>query len=344
LPATEVIVVNDGSTDDGDGIAVVQRLAQSHPLTLLHKPNGGQSSARNLGVCQSTSDLIAFLDQDDLWYDNHLQELVKPFLAPSEPELGWVYSDLDEIDQNGFLICRSFLSTIPVVHPKRHIFDCIRQDMYILPSASLICRKAFEAVGGFDEQLCGYEDDDLFMRMFRLGYDNVYIERALSQWRIYSGSTSYTHRMVLSRNIYMLKLQAMFPDDILRDRYYVRDMIVPRFFDLAMRDYQAAVLIGDPDEANVEAVWNEVILLAPHSKNAPPRLLQHALNRHRAALLKGGKAKIRTAWKEAAEVVALMPQRRRLCSTLNFLRNPTVAKSAFALRRFVRPAVLWAFR
>jgi glycosyltransferase involved in cell wall biosynthesis len=114
-------------------------------LTLLHKPNGGQSSARNLGVRQSKSDLIAFLDQDDLWYDNHLEELVKPFLVPTEPVLGWVYSDLDEIDQNGFLICRSFLSTIPVVQPKRHIFDCIRQNMYILPSASLICRKAFEA-------------------------------------------------------------------------------------------------------------------------------------------------------------------------------------------------------
>jgi hypothetical protein len=192
--------------------------------------------------------------------------------------------------------------------------------------------------------LCGYEDDDLFMRMFRLGYDIVYIERALALWRIYSGSTSYTRRMLLSRNIYMHKLQGMFPDDILRDRYYMRDMIVPRFFDLAMHDYQAAVLAGDPDEANVEAVWNEVILLARRSKNAPPRLLQHALNRYKAALLKGAKAKIATAWKEAAEVVALMPQRRRLCSTLNFLRNPTVAKSAFALRRFVRPAVLWAFR
>jgi glycosyltransferase involved in cell wall biosynthesis len=382
LPATEVIVVNDGSTDDGDGIAVVERLAQTHPLTLLHKSNGGQSSARNLGVRQSKSDLIAFLDQDDLWYDNHLQELVKPFLVPFEPVLGWVYSDLDEIDQNGFLICRSFLSTIPVVHPKRNIFDCIRQDMYILPSASLICRKAFEAVGGFDEQLCGYEDDDLFMRMFRLGYDNIYIERALSQWRIYSGSTSYTHRMVLSRNIYMHKLQGMFPDDILRDRYYVRDMIVPRFFDLAMRDYQAAVLLGDPDaiaaawnallpaqhnddmrprlleyaldhygaallrgdEANIESVWNEIIFLARQSKDAPPRLLQHSLDRYRAALFKGGEARIGAAWEEATEVVALMPQRRRLRRTLNFLRNPTVAKSAFALRRFVRPAMLWAFR
>ena len=189
LSPTEIIVVNDGSTDDDASIAIVERLARTHPLTLLHKPNGGQSSARNLGVRQSKSDLIAFLDQDDLWYESHLQELVKPFLAPSEPALGWVYSDVDEIDENGYLICRSFLSTMSVAHPKRHIFDCIRHDMYVVPSASLICRKAFEAVGGFDERLCGYEDDDLFMRIFRTGNDNVYIKRALSQWQIYTGST-----------------------------------------------------------------------------------------------------------------------------------------------------------
>ena len=160
LPATEVIVVNDGSTDNDAGISIVQRLAKTHPLTLLHKPNEGQSSARNAGVRQTRSDLIAFLDQDDLWYEDHLHELVKPFMISSQPKVGWVYSDLDEIDQNGFLVCRSFLSILPTAHPKRNIFDCIRQDMFVLPSASLICREAFEAAGGFDERLCGYEDDE----------------------------------------------------------------------------------------------------------------------------------------------------------------------------------------
>src|ERR1700683_4722178 len=64
LPPDELIIVDDGSTDDGPNI--VARLAQDNPLIkLLHKENGGQSSARNFGVRHSNSNLIALLDQDD---------------------------------------------------------------------------------------------------------------------------------------------------------------------------------------------------------------------------------------------------------------------------------------
>jgi Glycosyl transferase family 2 len=50
-----IIVVDDGSTDDGTGAAIVERLANERPITLLRKPNGGQSSARNFGVALSSS-------------------------------------------------------------------------------------------------------------------------------------------------------------------------------------------------------------------------------------------------------------------------------------------------
>ena len=192
VPAAAIIVVNDGSTDDGAGVAIVERFAKTHPVILLHKPNGGQSSARNHGVRASSSELIAFLDQDDVWYEEHLEELVKPFQASSARPLGWVYSNLDEINESGSLICRSFLSTLPTVHPKRQVYDCIRQDMFVLPSAALISRAAFEAAGGFDEQLSGYEDDDLFLKIFSAGYDHIYLDRPLSQWRIHLDSASYS--------------------------------------------------------------------------------------------------------------------------------------------------------
>ena len=57
----EFIVVDDGSTDDGAGNAMVERLRENYPLiTLLRKPNGGQSSARNFAAGNSTSALLAF--------------------------------------------------------------------------------------------------------------------------------------------------------------------------------------------------------------------------------------------------------------------------------------------
>ena len=132
----------------------------------MRKSNGGQSSARNFGVRHAimACQLIALLDQDDMWYPQHLERLIEPFLqTPTGSELGWVYSDLDEVDTDGLMIFHQFLRTLPTQHPKRSLFSALQDDMFVLPSASMIARKAFDAVGGFDERLSGYEDDDLFL-------------------------------------------------------------------------------------------------------------------------------------------------------------------------------------
>ena len=67
----EVIVVDDGSTDQGP--ALVKAMAERYPIVLLSQPNGGQSAARNFGVAHSTGELIALLDQDDIWYPPHIE-------------------------------------------------------------------------------------------------------------------------------------------------------------------------------------------------------------------------------------------------------------------------------
>ena len=230
LKPAEIIVINDGSTDDGP--AIVERMAADHPITLLHKENGGQSSARNLGIRHCSSDLIALLDQDDAWYPNHLEKLVQPFMRPGRMELGWAYSNLDEIDENGHVVRLSVLDGSHARHPKDSLFDCLSRDMFILPSASLISRKAFLDIGAFDEALSGYEDDDLFVRLFHAGYDHRYIPAALSRWRIYSTSTSFSPRMARSRMIFARKLMRTFPDDPFNNRFYTRDLIAPRFLDI----------------------------------------------------------------------------------------------------------------
>jgi cellulose synthase/poly-beta-1,6-N-acetylglucosamine synthase-like glycosyltransferase len=67
--------------------------------------------------------------------------------------------------------------------------------MFMLPSASLVSKAAIEAVGFFDESLIGYEDDDLFIRMFAAGYRFVYLNEAVTKWRIYSSWTSFSSVM-----------------------------------------------------------------------------------------------------------------------------------------------------
>jgi glycosyltransferase involved in cell wall biosynthesis len=247
LPPAKIIVVNDGSTDNGPDI--VAAIAREHPICLIHKENGGQSSARNLGVAHTTTPLIALLDQDDIWYPNHLRELVKPFREEHYPPLGWVYGNLDEIDRLGAMVTRSCLDQLTSVeHPKRTLRGCLAHDMFVVPTSALISRAALEAVGGFDERLIGYEDDDLFLRMFRHGYGNVYLRESLAKWRIFPGSTSWSPSMRRSRMIYVRKLLETFPPGEVPGSLYWRALLAPRFFPMLLLEYVRAARVGAPED------------------------------------------------------------------------------------------------
>jgi glycosyltransferase involved in cell wall biosynthesis len=197
----ELIVVDDGSVD-GSAELVQELLGTALPFpVLLHRqPNRGQSAARNHGAHVANGEFLAFLDQDDLWYPRHLEALSALLLA--DTALGWAYSDVDLIDAGGGLVTLSYLATLKPQHPKHSLIQLLSEDMYILPSASLIRREAFQQIGGFDERLRGYEDDDLFLRLVRDGGRNSFLSEALSQWRIHPMSASYLPSMARSRDLY----------------------------------------------------------------------------------------------------------------------------------------------
>ena len=234
VPPDEFIVVDDGSSDNGP--AIVEKLALENPITLLRKKNGGQSSARNYGVANSKSALIALLDQDDYWYSTHLEELIKPFRENHGIPMGWSYSNLDHIDKDGYMIERSLLNRLPMSHPKRDLNELLSNDLFILPGASLISKEAFNAVGGFDERLIGYEDDDLFLRIFLLGYENIYVNKPLSRWRYHLTSTSFTEKMSNSRMIYANKLMKRFSSHSTMGSNHTSRIISSRFFKTIVED------------------------------------------------------------------------------------------------------------
>ena len=259
----DIVVIDDGSQDDGP--AIVARMAERDPrIRLIAKPNGGQSSARNLGIAQTEGDLIALLDQDDAWYPDHLAELMVPFTeeagrAAGASPLGWSYGNLDEVDVTGALINRSVLRLTRVPHPKTNLTDILRHDAFILPSATLISREAFEAVGGFDERLSGYEDDDLFLRLMEHGYGHAYVDKPLSRWRIYAASTSFSPRMSRSRMAFA---------EILIERYgshhpgYVAEFVAPRFTETLLERY--GVALRQKDMAAMGAITRDYGHLMRH--------------------------------------------------------------------------------
>lgn len=253
LSPCELILVDDGSTDGS--LAELEGLPPTpFPVRVLRQENAGQSAARNLAARHAEGEYLAFLDQDDQWHPQHLEQLVAPLDA--DPAVGWVYCDFDEMDLDGHLVTRTFLRAHGVKHPKQTIFECVAADLMVLPSASVVRRAAFEEVGGFDEALSGYEDDDLFVRFFRHGWDHVFVDRALLRFRIHSNSSSASRRFIDSRIRYAEKLAAILPDDSRMLRYYLPDAIAPRFFFTSLDDYVRACSARDWEGARraLEAV------------------------------------------------------------------------------------------
>lgn len=242
----ELIIVDDGSSDGTR--ALCEAFIAAHPklrIRLLGKDNGGQSSARNFGVAASVGALIGFIDQDDEWYADKLERVV-PWFA--DPRIDVLYTDADTIDGAGKLshaaIHRSLGAGAP--HPKRNVEDILFRDVFVMPGLMTIRREAFDRAGGFDPALSGYEDDDLFLRLFETGRI-FYLPEPTLRWRMYEDNYSLSPRMLRSRLHFWRKLRTQYGAARARDsRRPLRRPIAQRFFWEFMNQAQLQFAAGNP--------------------------------------------------------------------------------------------------
>jgi glycosyltransferase involved in cell wall biosynthesis len=200
----EMIVVDDGSTDRT--AELVEQFIATHtdiPIRLKRKKNEGQSSARNLGAQIAAGEWLAFLDQDDIWLPDRLMTVV-PNL---NEDVDLIYTDADTIDENGEIDRVSIHGRhgFGGKQPKTRVEEALFEDVYVMPGVTTVRREFFARIGGFDEHLSGYEDDDFFVRALQVGHIG-YVAVPTLKWRIYSGSYSRSHRMIDSRYYYWRKL------------------------------------------------------------------------------------------------------------------------------------------
>jgi glycosyltransferase involved in cell wall biosynthesis len=244
-PPDELVVVDDGSTDDC--VEFLHGVSAPFPIRIVRQPNAGQSAARNFGARVARGGLLAFLDQDDRWHPRHLAVLRSSLR--DEPIVGWSYCDFDEVDAEGHVVTRSFLRSRGVEHPKSSLTTCVASDLMVLPSASVVRREAFDALGGFDETLQGYEDDDLYVRTFRSGWHFSFHPEPLVAFRVHGASHSARSGFAASRLRFAKKLEATIRDDPRMNRYYFRDIVAPRFFQTSLDDYVRATSARDWEAA-----------------------------------------------------------------------------------------------
>ena len=190
----ELLLVDDGSTDDS--VKIANDVAATDPrIKMLRRPPGskrGAAAARNAGIEAGTSDLLAFLDADDL-YEPHMLETVLA-AADANPEAAMIFGPTrwwypggespDWIEPTDGLAGR--------LHQPPRLLSrlLLMQDGHVPCTCSVLVRKsATTTVGGFEERFDLYEDQTLWAKLF-LRFPVFVTPATLAHYRQHPGSAS----------------------------------------------------------------------------------------------------------------------------------------------------------
>lgn len=180
-PNIELIVVDDGSTDNSsDVIRPYEKL-----LTLIEQDNAGVSAARNHGLALAKGDFICFLDSDDSWESEKIERQIPKFL---DTTVGVVYSSINICDES-----LAFREIMPALHRgdcSGLYFKYPTSAIVLLGcSGAMIRRDVAIEVGNFDTSLNTSADWDYFRRIANVTRVD-FVDIPLVNYRRHSGSMS----------------------------------------------------------------------------------------------------------------------------------------------------------
>jgi glycosyltransferase involved in cell wall biosynthesis len=181
----ELIVVDDGSTDDTD-VVVAPYLDR---IRYVKQEQRGKAAARNAAVELAQGELVAFCDSDDAWYPDRIDRQLAAF--EQAPDVGMVHGHVTVIDSAGDVLqdrTAAIRSEFGAAHRKGATYASYACDCRCLSSTILVRREVFETVGPYDCEL-PIEDYDYYLRML-LDFDVLFLdEEPLAKYRSHPDKT-----------------------------------------------------------------------------------------------------------------------------------------------------------
>jgi glycosyltransferase involved in cell wall biosynthesis len=224
----ELVVVDDGSTDIS--IAMVNTI-QNNKIKLYSKPNGGVSSARNFGIEKSTFDYIAFLDADDFWEPNYLEEqakLIRDFPEAAMWGSAWGTMILSQKNPVKQKVADDFRGIV---------LDYWQRELYLFWTSAVVVRKsAFKKIGYFDVRMkCG-EDLDMWYRII-LNYPVAYNNIPLAYYRQDAENRAMNNEIPLDKHLpYYIEKYAEYRKNNFEFRKYFDLQSLYRLFPYALEN------------------------------------------------------------------------------------------------------------
>jgi glycosyltransferase involved in cell wall biosynthesis len=154
----EVIIVDDGSTDDTE--VVVRSFRDARVRYIRHENKQGAPVARNTGIKAAKAEFIAFQDSDDEWLCDKLEKQIEAF-SKASPETGVVYTGFLRIENTQ----ATYYPSGDVNRLSGSILKALLHGNFITTQAALVRKDCFLKAGLFDEQLPRLQDWELFIRI-----------------------------------------------------------------------------------------------------------------------------------------------------------------------------------
>jgi hypothetical protein len=194
----EVLVINDGSPDTEALEAVLRPYLDR--IVYLKQNNRGPAAARNLGIRQARGEYIAFLDSDDCWLRDYLARQMSMFDATPAPDM--VSADT-ELFGDSPLAGKSFWELYPPRGPAT-LKSLLTRDCAIVTSCTVARRSVLFSAGLFDEDICGPEDFDLWLRVVHSGARLALQRHVLGRRRLHGGALTAAPQRIRAEAVRVL--------------------------------------------------------------------------------------------------------------------------------------------